>query len=64
MKRGSNTSLPDRVSEMSIQVLIMMILVLLALITILVLIALVIGQNADGGNGGSEWITRLGVILI
>lgn len=64
MKRGSNTSLSDRVAKMSIKELIITILVLLALIILFVLIALVIGQNADGGNGRIEWITRLGVILI
>ena len=42
MKRGSNTSLPDRVSEMSIKGLIMTVLILLTLIALVVLIATLI----------------------
>lgn len=64
MKRGSRTSLSNRVKQMSIKQLIMTILVLVALITLLVLIAVVIGQIAAGGDEGIGWIARLGVVFL
>jgi hypothetical protein len=64
MKRGSSTSLSDRMTEMSIRGLILTILVLVALIALLVLIATVIGQNTGLGEGGIRWITRWGVVLL
>lgn len=61
MKRGSNTSIPERVAEMSIPELIRTILVLLALITVLVLIAILIGQHADEEIGWIAWVGVVGL---